>query len=149
MNRLAAAWATCAGIGFIPVAPGTFASLAVVLLHRAVLHRLPPAGMALLIIVVFITGAAASTRYARLLGRKDPGLIVVDEAAGQLTALLALGTDWRLLLSAFLLFRFFDIVKPWPIGRLERLPDGWGIMLDDVAAGIAAAVVLRLSMMIL
>ena len=137
-------WATFFGIGFMPIAPGTFASLAVVLLYRAGLHRLPPAALGLIVAAVFFACAAASTRYARQLGLVDPGRIVVDEVAGQLVALFALGPDWRLLISAFLLFRFFDIIKPWPIRRLERLPGGWGIMADDIAAGVAAAAALRL-----
>jgi phosphatidylglycerophosphatase A len=77
---------------------------------------------------------------AREAGREDPGFVVVDEVAGQWIALIALRPDWRHALLGLLLFRLFDIWKPWPVRRLEELPEGTGIMLDDVAAGVLALV---------
>ncbi|NTV81952.1 MAG: phosphatidylglycerophosphatase A, partial [Candidatus Aminicenantes bacterium] len=89
-------------------------------------------------------GAAYSAVHAAEHGRPDPGRIVIDEVVGQLLALAFLPGAWVPVAVAFALFRFFDIIKPWPIRRLERLPGGWGIMADDVGAGLAAAVLGRL-----
>ena len=80
----------------------------------------------------------ASTIVARESGREDPGHVVVDEVAGQLIALIAITPDWRHAVISLLLFRIFDILKPPPVRQLERLPEGTGIMMDDVAAGILA-----------
>jgi phosphatidylglycerophosphatase A len=92
---------------------------------------------------VTLLGVLAAGRVARLLGRKDPGLVVVDEVAGQWITFLALPMTPVTALAGFLLFRLMDIVKPWPARDLERLPGGFGIMADDVAAGIYAHLVLR------
>jgi len=85
-----------------------------------------------------IIGIPAATIAAREAGRKDPGFVVIDEVAGQWIALIAVRPDWQHAALALLLFRAFDIWKPWPIQRLERLPEGTGIVLDDVAAGALA-----------
>ena len=97
----------------------------------------------LLVAVLFCVGAAAAARHAAELGRPDPGRIVVDEVCGQLVACAFLPADWISVAVAFALFRFFDIIKPWPIRKLEGLPGGWGIMADDVGAGLAAAALAR------
>jgi len=81
---------------------------------------------------------------ARESGDNDPGFVVIDEVAGQMIALIAVPLDWKYLLAGFILFRSFDIVKPFPLRRLERLPGGTGIMLDDVGAGLYALVLLQL-----
>jgi phosphatidylglycerophosphatase A len=81
---------------------------------------------------------------ARESGRKDPGHVVIDEAAGQLIALIGVLPDWRHAVISLLLFRIFDIMKPPPVRQLERLPQGIGIMMDDVAAGILALVCAQL-----
>jgi phosphatidylglycerophosphatase A len=83
-------------------------------------------------------GIPAATIVARESGREDPGFVVVDEVAGQWIALIGVRPDWAHALLALALFRLFDIWKPWPVRLLERLPGGWGIMLDDVAAGVLA-----------
>jgi phosphatidylglycerophosphatase A len=80
---------------------------------------------------------------ARESGRKDPGFVVIDEVAGQMIALIAAPLDWKYLLASFILFRSFDIVKPFPLRRLERLPEGTGIMMDDVGAGLYALVLVQ------
>jgi phosphatidylglycerophosphatase A len=98
----------------------------------------------LLLAFLFFAGAAASAAHAAELGRPDPGRIVVDEVCGQLLALAFLPAAWAPLAISFVLFRFFDILKPWPIRRLEKLPGGWGIMADDIGAGLAAAALSRL-----
>ena len=85
-------------------------------------------------------GIPAATRVARESQRKDPGFVVIDEVAGQLIALIALTPDWPHALLALLLFRFFDILKPPPIRRLEALPEGTGIVVDDLGAGLYALI---------
>jgi phosphatidylglycerophosphatase A len=98
-------------------------------------------GTALAALAATLIGIPAATIVARESGREDPGFVVVDEVAGQWIALIALRPDWRHALLGLLLFRLFDIWKPWPVRRLEELPEGTGIMLDDVAAGVLALVV--------
>jgi len=101
------------------------------------------ASMLLLIVLVTATGIWAASRTEKLLQKKDPSVVVIDEVAGQMIALLSVqfwSPTWWSILSAFILFRAFDIWKPYPIRRLEALESGLGIMLDDVAAGLYAAV---------
>jgi phosphatidylglycerophosphatase A len=136
--------ATFFGLGFFPVAPGTVASAAAALGYKYVLHGSPWPLYVLLLACLFIAGAAASAIYSAELGRPDPGRIVVDEVCGQLVALAFLPAGWPALAVSFFLFRLFDIIKPWPIRRLEKLPGGWGIMADDLGAGLAAAALGRL-----
>ena len=88
--------------------------------------------------MAILTGIPAATTVARESGREDPGHIVIDEVAGQLITLILCPPDWPHAILALILFRLFDILKPWPIRKLEALPAGTGIMLDDVAAGILA-----------
>ena len=95
--------------------------------------------------LVTLVGIPAATIVAREAGRKDPGFVVIDEVAGQLIALIAVRPDWQHALISVVLFRLFDIFKPWPIRKLEALPEGTGIMLDDVAAGVLALAVALLS----
>jgi phosphatidylglycerophosphatase A len=146
------AWtvATFFGAGFLKPGPGTYASaitallwlLAAFLLHHNTQHLLIATLIALALAVAL--GIPASTRVARESQRKDPGFVVIDEVAGQLIALIALTPDWPHALLALLLFRFFDILKPPPIRRLEALPEGIGIVVDDLGAGIYALVVVQL-----
>jgi phosphatidylglycerophosphatase A len=90
------------------------------------------------IVVATALGVPAATIVERESGRTDPGFVVIDEVIGQWIALLASPADWRHGLIALVLFRVFDITKPFPVRRLERLPGGWGIIFDDVAAGLYA-----------
>jgi phosphatidylglycerophosphatase A len=131
--------ATFLGLGFFPIAPGTLTSLAVVLAYKlSGPAEISPPWFAAGVVVLFFLGSAASTAYSRDLGQRDPGRIVIDEACGQLIALFRVPGEWAPLAVSFFLFRALDIIKPFPIRRLERLPRGWGIMADDVAAGILA-----------
>ncbi len=140
------AWAlaTWFGAGYLKPGPGTYGSVAAVILWFVAAHVFPSSNttlaMATLIAAVIATlvGIPASTTVARESGRKDPGFVVIDEVAGQLFALVLSRPNWQHAVVALLFFRAFDITKPWPIRRLEALPEGMGIMLDDVAAGIAA-----------
>jgi phosphatidylglycerophosphatase A len=92
-------------------------------------------------LVITLIGIPASTIVAHESGREDPGFVVIDEVAGQLFALTLMRPDWPHALIALILFRLFDIWKPWPIRKLEALPNGTGIMLDDVAAGLLALLI--------
>ena len=140
------AWtvATFFGAGLGKPGPGTWGSVAAVLLWVAVAWGLHPAapmlGLLLLagIALSLILGIPAATIVARESGREDPGFVVIDEVAGQWIALLGSHANWRHALLALILFRLFDITKPYPIRRLEELPEGWGIVLDDVLAGLYA-----------
>jgi len=91
-------------------------------------------------LLAFIAGVWAAGIYATASGQKDPGSVVIDEIAGQWLAILPIAYDWRFYIVAFVLFRFTDITKPWPCRRAERAPDGLGIMLDDVIAGVYAGI---------
>ncbi len=142
------AWtlATFFGAGYLAPGPGTYGSAAALLLWYAAAVIVPstPVGLALATalaaILVTAIGIPASTITAREACRKDPGFVVIDEVAGQLFALILCPPHWLPALLALLLFRLFDIAKPWPIRRIESLPTGTGIMLDDVAAGLLALV---------
>jgi phosphatidylglycerophosphatase A len=127
--------------------PGTYGSVAALLLWFGAAHAFHPTpmalatGTALAALAATLIGIPVSTIVARESGREDPGFVVIDEVAGQWIALIAMRPDWQHAALALLLFRLFDIWKPWPIRRLEQLPEGTGIMLDDVAAGILALAV--------
>ncbi len=163
-DYLALAIATC-GVGYLPLAPGTWGSLVgigIYLLLRFSTFRfteiflpsdsflrfmpLPIFTAAALVLITVITliGSWAASRAEELFGRKDPGKVVIDEVAGQLIALLPLvprlDPGWSSIMVAFVLFRLFDIVKPYPARRFEKLESGLGIMSDDLVAGAYAAV---------
>ena len=148
MKTVAKILATFFGIGLFPVAPGTLASAVAALAFRITLHGLAWPLYLLLLASLFFAGAAASAAHAAELGRPDPSRIVIDEICGQLLALAFLPAAWVPVAVSFVLFRFFDIIKPWPIRRLEKLPGGWGIMADDIGAGFAAAALSRLVLLL-
>jgi phosphatidylglycerophosphatase A len=140
--------ATFFGIGRLHPGPGTWGSAATVLLWSAVAYGLAPAlrtpvAIALAVLVVLI-GIPAATRVARGSGVKDPQFVVIDEVAGQLIALIGVPLGWKTFLAGFILFRGFDILKPPPVRQLESLPEGTGIVVDDVAAGLYAFAVMHL-----
>jgi phosphatidylglycerophosphatase A len=137
--------ATFFGLGFFPVAPGTAGSLAAALLYRFFLAGLRPAAYLLMLAALFLFGAAASGAYARRLGLTDPGRIIIDEVCGQLAALFLVPPSLLYIAIVFFLFRLFDILKPFPIKKTESIPAGWGIMADDIAAALAAALLFRLA----
>lgn len=139
----AAIWiATSAGAGYVPLAPGT-AGAAVGLVLVAGVGRVPFAPpwssvtLALLAGCLFGLGVWAAGKAEKFFGRVDPGQVVIDEVVGQMITFLAQPrASWKLLIAGFVLFRAFDVVKPFPARRAERLPAGWGIMVDDVVAGV-------------
>jgi phosphatidylglycerophosphatase A len=148
------------GVGYLPVAPGTWGSLVgvgiflgwqllrvrffdIYRVNSASANSLWTTFSILLVIVISLVGIWSGTRVEKLTGRKDAGIVVVDEVAGQLITLFvlpyALSWDWPLILAGFLLFRLFDIWKPFPVRRFESLEGGLGVMADDIAAGFYAA----------
>lgn len=141
----ALALATWFGCGYSPVAPGTVGSLGA-LLPAFLLARYAgwqPLHFGALALAVTLPAVWAAGRTARACGKEDPGLVVVDEVAGQWMALAgAAALNWKTWLAAFLLFRAFDIWKPAPVRQLEHLPGGWGVLADDLMAGLYAALVL-------
>jgi len=146
----AATVATFFGIGRLPLGPGTWASAVAALLWlamgRSMAQNLHTVVLASLIVLVIALGIPAATLVARASGLKDPGFIVIDEVAGQWIALLFAPLSWKTLLAAFILFRSFDILKPPPVRQLESLPEGTGIVTDDVAAGAYALLVMQLGL---
>src|SRR5271166_799269 len=146
--RWATLVATFFGAGRLRPAPGTWGALATTLLWWLLASHLPPAArlpvIFLLIVVVVAIGIPASTLEERGCGKKDPSHVVIDEVAGQLVTLIACPIVWPALLVGFILFRVFDILKPPPVRSLERLPEGTGIVVDDLGAGVYALVVLQL-----
>jgi phosphatidylglycerophosphatase A len=153
------AWtvATFFGVGLLKPGPGTWGSIAATLLWGAVaiplernaIHGEEGFGFILVALLTLVAtliataiGIPAATLVARESGREDPGHVVIDEVAGQWLTLTVCRPDWPHALLALVIFRLFDITKPWPIRKLEALPGGGGIMLDDLAAGAFGAVVL-------
>jgi phosphatidylglycerophosphatase A len=171
-DYLALTIATC-GVGYLPLAPGTWGSLVgigVYVVVRGVLmkvffdlgarHNFNLLHISygvivfelVMILAIALVGIWAASRTEKLSGRKDPGKVVIDEVVGQFIALIPVpfvsGTAWWTAILAFILFRFFDIVKPYPARRLESLESGLGIMADDIVAGAYAAMVVALTVVI-
>lgn len=146
--RWATLVATFFGAGRLRPGPGTWGSLAASLLWWLLASHLPAPWQvpAILLLIVSATaiGIPAATLEARGCGKEDPSHVVIDEVAGQLLTLIACPILWKPLMAGFILFRVFDIVKPPPIRRLERLPEGTGIVVDDLGAGIYGLIALQL-----
>src|SRR5215475_6408073 len=141
-SRWALLVATVFGVGRLRPAPGTWGSLAAILVWLA-LCQIVPAGLRGVALTSFIAiavagGIPAATRVSRASGVKDPHWVVIDEVAGQWTTLLLAPLTWKTLVAGFILFRGFDILKPPPVRQLERLREGWGIVADDLGAGLYA-----------
>ncbi len=143
IDRLALVVATVFGAGYSPLAPGTVASaLTVVLLWAIPFSRV---GLVLFLVAVVGIGTWAAHVAERGLGGKDPGTIVIDEVAGMTLSVIALPLTPAVLLSGFVLFRLFDVVKPPPAHASQRLHGGVGVMIDDLIAGVYALVILAAS----
>lgn len=151
IDYLALAIATF-GVGFLPLAPGTWGSLVGVGIYLLLRFLFLDSGQipfliiqSVVIVTVTFSGIWAASQTERITGRKDPGKVVVDEVAGQLISLLPVAlvpfwSSWKpWVIVSFILFRLFDIVKPYPARRMERLHGGMGIMCDDLVAGVYAA----------
>jgi phosphatidylglycerophosphatase A len=144
VERLAVELACMGPIGRMPTAPGTWGSLATAVFAPFLFLPLSPFSRLLVLALLFLAGSIWATTAERVLGRKDPQPVVVDEVLGQLVCFAPFVTMnlWEIVLG-FFIFRFMDIVKPYPIRRSETwLPAGYGIMLDDLLAGVYAAAAL-------
>lgn len=150
LDRAALEFASLGPAGRMPVAPGTWGSLVAAIIAPFVFMPLAREYRAGLLIIIFILGALAANRTEKILDKKDPGRVVIDELAGQWTTYLVFTTlSWLHIAVGFALFRVFDILKPHPVKYFEqRLPGGIGIMADDILAGVYAAAGLLLFMLI-
>lgn len=138
-NKLVANWfSTVFKVGYLPLAPGTWGSLAALTVWFLIIEPTSTITFTVLIVIIFTLGVYASSITERYLNKNDPSVIVIDEWVGQWIALLFLPKSLLWGLVAFALFRLFDIWKPYPINSLDKIANGWGIMLDDVLAGIYA-----------
>jgi phosphatidylglycerophosphatase A len=142
--------ATFFGMGLLHPGPGSWGSAATVLLWWLLsgwinLHWQPTAAL-LLATAAILIGIPAATRMARATRLKDPQFVVIDEVVGQLITLIAVPVSWKSMLLGFILFRGFDIVKPPPVRQLEHLPEGFGIVIDDVGAGLYALLLMQLAL---
>ncbi len=155
--------ATCFGLGWLPVAPGSWGSLPPALVFGLLMYAGMGAAATVVMAVMLAAGCVACVLYAPASivakGKDDPGEVVMDEFAAQALTFVALPlwtarglSGWEILVLAsfgFLAFRVIDITKPWPIRKLERLPAGWGILADDLAAGICSAILVYIALKVL
>jgi phosphatidylglycerophosphatase A len=138
-ERVAWTLATWFGCGLVPRAPGTMGTLGAIPLYLLAARGGRPV-VAAVAVAVTLVGVWSASVVSRELGVKDPQVVVIDEVAGLLVTMLpAPLPSWRAVLAGFLLFRLFDVLKPWLVRDLERLPAGWGIVADDVGAGVLGA----------
>ena len=150
---------SCFGLGRLPVAPGTWGSLPPAIVFGLMCHfGALPVVISIVMAALALAGSVVCVRFApaaiEATGKNDPGEVVADEFAGQAIVFmtcpfLALGATstgqiWAIAAAGFVLFRAFDITKPWPIYKLEKLPKGWGILADDLLAGVFAWIVLQI-----
>lgn len=141
--------ATGGYIGRIPFAPGTFGSLIGIPLAFGLSRVGIPAALAVTVLIILLAVWAAHSAEQQL-GQKDPGCIVIDEIAGMCVALVGIPFSWSTGVAGFFVFRVLDIFKPPPVRQLERhLRGGWGVVMDDVAAGAMTHLVLRLGLLVL
>lgn len=145
VSQLAKLVASFFYIGFIPMIPGTFGSLAAFAIYFPLRHLDDWRIYGICMIVVVIVGVWASHRAEQDSKIVDPSFVVIDEVAGQLITLFLVPFSWYAVISGFVLFRILDIVKPPPARKAEDLPGGWGIMMDDVIAGVYGNIILSIA----
>ncbi len=134
--------------GYAPFASGTVGTLVGIALYL-LLSQLSVIPYSILTVAVIAAGTGLASKAETILGEKDSGVIVIDEIAGFFITMWALPTTWATVALGFLLFRFYDVLKPFPIRRIDRnLPGGWGVMLDDLLAGVYANLTLRLMLQV-
>ncbi len=146
MTRLAVFVATVAYCGYFPIAPGTVGSAAGLIVYLLVWWAQSPIVVVGLIVALFAAGVWAGTTAERYFGGIDPGPIVIDEVVGMLMTLAFIPVGWSGAIAGFVLFRIYDVVKPYPAGRFERLHGGLGVMADDAMAAVYANISLRIVM---
>jgi len=155
-DRAVIAWATCGPVGRWGKAPGTNGTVLGLLLYTAVFYRLGIIGELLLTAVLVFLAVGICGEAERRMGKRDPGEVILDEVVavplcfvGMAPVMASTGHVWAYMLAGFALFRFFDILKPLGIARLQNYPGGLGVVADDIAAAIAASAVLRLGLLAL
>ena len=136
--------ATVFGVGFLPAAPGSWATVAGVAVAYCLGSNLPV--YTILLLILLALGIMASGIVEKQSGQKDPGIVVIDEVVGVMIALWGLPLIWPVMICGFFLFRAFDMFKIYPINKLESQPGGWGIMLDDCMAGLYTNIILRIAL---
>ena len=136
--------ATCFKVGYLPLAPGTWGSVFAILLWWAFLKNVNIYIFVILIIFSFLIGIIASNIEIDQKGDADPSYIIIDELVGQWLALLFIPQEYFYIAISFISFRFFDIIKPWPISLIEKLPKGLGVMSDDFIAGLITLVLIQI-----
>jgi len=141
-NYLVKLISTFFGVGFLPKAPGTFGSLVGVIIYYF-LHRQEYIFYAALFLLI-MAGFAVSAKAEAVFGKKDPGCVVIDEIVGMMIALILVPLTWINVIIVFILFRFMDVFKPYPIRKIEQMHGGSGIMLDDIVAGLYANIVFQI-----
>jgi len=143
-NFLIKAIATVCGVGYLPAAPGTWATAVGVAIAYGLGNNLPAYTIVLLILLIL--GIMTTGVMEKLLNQKDPGCACIDEVVGVMIALWGLPLIWSVMICGFFLFRAFDMFKIYPINKLEDQPGGWGIMLDDCMAGVYTNIILRIAL---
>ncbi|MFA5059896.1 MAG: phosphatidylglycerophosphatase A [Candidatus Omnitrophota bacterium] len=146
-NNLVKIISTFFYMGYFPGAPGSMASIAGVLIFMILFDSIVL--YLLCLSVVMAAGIWASGKMEKLAGKKDPSCVVIDEVAGILIAFFLLPAQWPVIITAFFVFRAFDMFKIYPINRFEKLPGSWGIMMDDVVAGLYTNIVVHVALIIL
>ncbi len=131
------------GIGFFPIAPGTAASFVLILLYKYFIHSWSLPVFIIVGLLIYAVGVLTASVAEAASKREDPRFVVIDEILGQWIALFMLPPSWPIVLAAFFLFRLFDIIKPLWIKRAEKFSSGWGIMLDDILAGMYAGILVN------
>ncbi|MFO7866640.1 MAG: phosphatidylglycerophosphatase A [Candidatus Aminicenantes bacterium] len=149
MKTLSRIIASFFGIGYFPIAPGTVSSFIIILLYKYLIYSWSWPVYAAFGLLIFAAGIWTASITEAEASRKDPRFIVIDEILGQWIALFLLPPAWPAVLAAFFLFRLFDIIKPFWIRRAETFPGGWGIMLDDILAGMYAGILINLYLIII
>ncbi len=148
MKILSKIIATFFGVGYLPLAPGTIASFLMILLYRYYLYTWNWPVYLGVLVLIFMFGAFASSVHAETIKKHDPRSVVIDEVLGQLIVLFRMPPVWPLLIASFLLFRMLDILKPYLIKKSENFPRGWGIMMDDVVAGVCSGIIINLYLLL-
>jgi len=142
LRRIGVFIATCAYVGYAPVAPGTFGSAIGLAVFYVVRHQRSTTVEVAVIVALAAVGLWSATEAEHHFGGIDPGPVVIDEVIGMLITLAFIPVNLAGAVVAFLIFRFLDVVKPWPARRLEQLPGGFGVVLDDMMAGVYGNIVM-------
>ena len=146
MQKIIKLFATFFYVGYVPIAQGTFASLAALLLYCLIGSVFPV--YIFITLLLILLGFLVSGRAEELFKEKDASQITIDEASGMLVAFFLIPPTWPYIIGGFMLFRFLDVVKPQPIRKLESLKGSTGVMLDDIAAGVLTNIVLQIARLI-